>query len=244
WGFSIARDTFPDPQLHEVRERDYFFLIGFSLYGAWAGVGIASLWRALSTRLTGFATSARLSPRVFAAPVLALAVVPLALNWTWAGRADDWTARDWAYNVLMSVEPYGVLLTNGDNDSFPLWYLQHVEHVREDVTIVLSPYLAFPWYVRQVRDMSRPCAPDAPAADPTRITCQQPFDAREIHPRLIAAWGGERFAAPDDSVLPYDDAEIDRMAAAWYVAPEDLLLRLDSLSATVPKGTYISPGGL
>ncbi|MGH7448624.1 MAG: glycosyltransferase family 117 protein, partial [Longimicrobiales bacterium] len=45
WGYSIARDAFPDPELHEVRERDYFFLIGFSLWGAWAGLGIAALWR-------------------------------------------------------------------------------------------------------------------------------------------------------------------------------------------------------
>lgn len=266
WGFSIGRDTFADPELHEVRERDYFFLIGFSLYGAWAGVGIAALWRALSLRvaraaaesplssriasiatpllaprIARFATRPKLPPRMAAAPLLALALVPLALNWAWASRADDWTARDWAYNVLMSVEPYGVLVTNGDNDSFPLWYLQHVERVREDVTIVLSPYLAMPSYVRQVRDMSRACRRHGSVDDPTRITCQRPFEEREVHPRLLAAWGGIPAAAPDDSILPYDDAEIDTMAAGWYVAPEDLELRFDSLTATVAKGTVISP---
>src|SRR5690606_29822872 len=139
WGYAIAREQFPDPSMHEVRERDYFYLIGFSLWGAWAGLGIAGLWQAARTRV-----------HLAAAPVLGLALVPLALNWNWASRADDWTARDWAYNVLMSVEPYGVLVTNGDNDSFPLWYLQHVEHVREDVAIVLSPYLGLPHYARQV----------------------------------------------------------------------------------------------
>jgi hypothetical protein len=59
--------------------------------------------------------------------VLALALIPLVLNWSYASPRGDYAARDWAYNLLQSVEPYGVLFTNGDNDTFPLWYLQEVE---------------------------------------------------------------------------------------------------------------------
>ncbi|HEX6132629.1 MAG TPA: DUF2723 domain-containing protein [Longimicrobiales bacterium] len=237
WGYSIAREQFPDPALHEVRERDYFFLIGFSFWGVWAGVGIAALWHAARTRVPAMAGLARLA----ATPILALALVPLALNWSWASRADDWTARDWAHNVLMSVEPYGVLVTNGDNDSFPLWYLQHVEHVREDVTIVLAPYLGMPHYARQVRDLSRACTEeDDPRADRTRIICQRPFARDSIHPRLLAAWGEVR-DPPEDSILPFEDADIDRMAATWFTAEQDLELRAGPLHATITRGTSLTP---
>ena len=55
-----------------------------------------------------------------------------------------------ARDLLQSVEPYGILITNGDNDSFPLWYAQEVEGVRRDVSVVLTPYLGTDWYVRQL----------------------------------------------------------------------------------------------
>jgi hypothetical protein len=272
WGYTIARDAFSDARMHEVRERDYFFLIGFSLWGAWAGLGIASLWRMASERIGGSARFAAglpdagghgsrasdararaslasrrsawpyLSPRLAAAPLLVLAVIPMVLNWTWASRTDDWTARDWAYNVLMSVEPYGVLVTNGDNDSFPLWYLQHVERVREDVTVVLSPYIATSWYARQIREASRACeAAEDPLADRSRITCQRALARDSVHPRLLAAWGGVTAAPPEDSVLPYDDAAIDTMAASWFVAENDLELRFGALTSTIRRGTTITP---
>ena len=268
WGYSIARDVVPDPGMHEVRERDYFFLISFSLWGAWAGVGIASLWQTLSQRVArhGFRpgqthrtqrggaraggsrrfTLGPLTPRLVAAPILALALIPMVLNWSWASRSDDWTARDWAFNVLMSVEPYGVLVTNGDNDSFPLWYLQHVEHVREDVTVVLSPYLPTTWYARQIRDASRRCAPGAdtrehPVEDGTTITCQRTLARDTIHPRLLAAWGDVPDAPPNDSVLPWDDAVLDTMAAGWFVLDADLAMRFGSYESLIPKGTTITP---
>jgi hypothetical protein len=253
FGYAIARDAFPDPRMHEVRERDYFFLIGFSLWGTWAGLGIASLWRMVSEHIPGpgmrGSSAARrripwgsIPPRFAAAPILAIALVPMVLNWSWASRSDDWTARDWAYNVLMSVEPYGVLVTNGDNDSFPLWYLQHVERVREDVTIVLAPYLATSWYARQIRDASRPCrSGEDPLKDHSTITCQRPLAHPSVHPRLLAAWGEVPASPPEDSVLPYADAELDTMAAVWFVAENDLDLRFGGLDATIREGTMMTP---
>jgi hypothetical protein len=116
----------------EVRERDYFFIVSFSVWGLWAGIGLVAAWQWLSDRFAGTVTSLAepslaLRPSWRAAPILALALIPLFANWSWASRAHDNTARDWAYNLLNSVEPYGVLFTNGDNDTFPLWYLQEVE---------------------------------------------------------------------------------------------------------------------
>jgi len=88
--------------------------------------------------------------------VLLLALLPLGLNWRWASRAGDYAARDWAYDFLVSVEPYGVLFTNGDNDTFPLWYLQEVEGIRRDVTVVVGQYLFTDWYPRQLEELTRP----------------------------------------------------------------------------------------
>ncbi|MGH2417180.1 MAG: hypothetical protein ACRDFY_02505, partial [Candidatus Limnocylindria bacterium] len=183
-----------------------------------------------------------LRPRLLAAPVLAVALLPLALNWAWASRADDYTPRDWAYNVLMSVEPYGVLVTNGDNDSFPLWYLQHVEGIREDVTIVLSPLLSTPWYARQLRDVTRPCPPGVePDDDPTRIICQRPFDAGELPASLVeAGWAGS-VDSPVDSILPLDDAAIDRLGAVWFRTAEARTFSAGRITSRIEAGTLLAP---
>ncbi|HEX9709403.1 MAG TPA: DUF2723 domain-containing protein, partial [Candidatus Thermoplasmatota archaeon] len=168
YGYSIPAPV-QGLDYHEVRERDYFFIVSFSVWGLWAGIGIASIWQWLGDRLGGLARGA---------PVLAVAALPLLLNASWASRADDHSARDWAYNLLMSVEPYGVLFTNGDNDTFPLWYIQEVEGVRRDVTVIVTSYLNTDWYTRQLRDLTTPCPPGRAAAeDPTRIICQRPYDA-------------------------------------------------------------------
>ncbi|MEX0979772.1 MAG: DUF2723 domain-containing protein, partial [Gemmatimonadota bacterium] len=166
-GFSLGSGVGRD--MREVRERDYFFIVSFSLWGLWAGIGIAALWQHAARQIGG--------PLMRAIPVLALAFIPLFLNWGWASRAGDYSARDWAYNLLMSVEPYGILITNGDNDTFPLWYLQEVENHRQDVTVIVTSYLNTDWYVKQLRDLTRPCPAGVdPADDPTRIICQRPYD--------------------------------------------------------------------
>lgn len=238
YGYSIATDRFPDAEMHEVRERDYFFLIGFSVWGLWAGIGLAALWREAEEQLR-----ARVEfPRLAAAPVLGLALLPLALNWGWASRADDYTARDWAYNVLMSVEPYGVLVTNGDNDSFPLWYLQKVERIREDVTIVLSPYLNLGWYLKQLRELTKPCPPGADPSDHlTRILCQRPFEPEELPAPLLAMGWGKGVESPEDSIIPLTDEEIDRVAASYYIAPESMTLRAGNIRTTIAAGTALLP---
>ena len=234
YGFSIGWRQFPSIEMHEVRERDYFFLISFSVWGLWSGIGLVAVWQTarqwLRPRLrwAGLAT----------APVLALAVLPLGLNWRWASRADDYTARDWAYNVLMSVDPYGVLFTNGDNDTFPLWYLQEVEGIRRDVTVMVVGYLNTPWYPRQVRDLTRPC-PDGIQAtdDATRILCQRPFVPGQMPASLAAA----EAPAPEDSVLPLTDQQIDGIAASSFVVDEPLTLTVGNISTTIESGTIMLP---
>ena len=145
-GYSLAPEVTAE-RSHEVRERDYFFLIFFALWGVMAGLGLARCWLWLSDRV---------GSRLKASPVLAIAWIPLFLNLSWANRAGDHATRDWAYNLLNSMEPYGVLFTNGDNDTFPLWYLQEVEEIRRDVTVVVVQYLFTEWYAKQLRELTGP----------------------------------------------------------------------------------------
>ena len=128
----------------EVRDRDYFYLWSFSTWSVWAALGLATLWRTLATRITASG-----APRWIAtSPVLLLGVVPLAGNWRDASRAGETATREWAHDLLNSVEPYGILVTMGDNDTFPLWYAQEVEGVRPDVTVAVTSLLNTDWYPR------------------------------------------------------------------------------------------------
>jgi hypothetical protein len=120
------------PAPHEVRDRDYFFLWSYSAWSVWAAIGLASAWGTV------------------ASPVMLLAVVPLVANWSSASRAHHTTTRNVAADMLNSVEPYGVLVTVGDNDTFPLWYAQEVEGIRRDVVVANTSLLGTEWYARQL----------------------------------------------------------------------------------------------
>ena len=146
YGYSLAPEITGE-RTHEVRERDYFFLLFFALWGMMAGLGVARSWLWLGDRMGSLRN---------ASPVLAIAAIPFFLNLSWANRAGDYAARDWAYDILNSMEPYGVLFTNGDNDTFPLWYLQEVEEIRQDVTVVVVQYLFTEWYAKQLRERTEP----------------------------------------------------------------------------------------
>ncbi|MFO7260905.1 MAG: DUF2723 domain-containing protein, partial [bacterium] len=269
YGFSYARDRFPAMEMHEVRERDYFFIVGFSVWGLWAGLGIVALWQrladAVSARLAAAGRGDADAPagvrraQLVAAPVLAIAFIPLAFNWSWASRAHDYSARDWAYNLLMSVEPYAVLFTNGDNDTFPLWYLQEVEGIRRDVTVIVMSYLNTAWYVKQLRQLTTPCAEGQSAADdPTRIICQRPFlpeqgagiyevadPSTEDRPgqALLELPPGRR--PPTRSIIPLTDEQIDRIANTRpFITQETQTFVAGNIETTIPRGTIMIPADL
>ena len=130
----------------EPRERDYFYMWTFSLWGLLAGIGLATAALGRNRGAIGL-------PRV--AALAAFALLPVAANWTYASRSGQSFTREWATDVLNSVEPNAVLITNGDNDSFPLWYAQEVEGIRRDVTVTLVPYLGMDWYARQMNRRTR-----------------------------------------------------------------------------------------
>ena len=148
----------------EVRERDYFFLCSFALWGVWVGMGLAAVMEWLQEGLSAREPS-EARRWMSATPVLLVALIPLFGNRLTASRHGETLARDFAVDLLQSVEPYGILVTAGDNDTFPLWYAQEVEHVRQDVTVVNLSLANTDWYLRQMQRRPEPAfnPADAPA---------------------------------------------------------------------------------
>ncbi len=142
----------------EVRDRDYFYLWSFSAWSVWAALGLVFVWETIAAAIGSQAvrlgrTMLQLPTKrswILAAPVLLVACVPLGANWEASTRHAETDTRDFAHDLLNSVEPYGILVTVGDNDTFPLWYAQEVEHIRQDVVIANTSLLNTDWYVRQI----------------------------------------------------------------------------------------------
>lgn len=137
-----------DSVVREVRDRDYFYLWSFSTWGIWVAVGLGYAWASVA-RIFARSDETR-RPWILAAPVLLVALIPLAANYRAVDRRGDTFTRDFAADVLNSVEPYGILISNGDNDTFPLWYAQEVEGIRKDVIVAVGMHLNTDWFVRQL----------------------------------------------------------------------------------------------
>jgi len=242
YGYSLQAPA-ADRALHEVRERDYFFVVSFSLWGLWAGMGIATLWQE-AARETGRTLKV-------ASPILAMAFIPLIMNWGWATRTYDYSARDWAYNLLMSVEPYAVLFTNGDNDTFPLWYLQETEGIRRDVTVIVTSYLNTAWYTKQLRDLTEPCADGVdPSSDWTVVQCQRPYsfentDAAYVTDASQAAGKTaivvDEIMTPTKSILTLTDEQIAEASAAYSQIQQAVTLQIGNIQARLPGNQYLAP---
>jgi len=130
---------------HQPRERDYAYAGSFYAFSIWIGFAVLAVYEGLK-KLMNAKVSAMLS-------FLVLLPVPLLMaseNWDDHDRSGRYTARDFATNYLNSCRKNAVLFTNGDNDTFPLWYAQEVEGVRTDVRVANLSYLRAGWYVEQM----------------------------------------------------------------------------------------------
>src|SRR3989441_792717 len=150
--FKYGYSLHPEQPLaaHEVRQRDYFFMVSFALWGIWVAMGLAAGIERVSEV---FRERQPVEARrwLYGTPVLALALIPLAGNHLTASRKGETLARDFAYDLLQSVEPYGVLVTAGDNHTIPLWDAQDGEGIRQHVTIVNLSLANTAWTVRQLQ---------------------------------------------------------------------------------------------
>ena len=154
---------------HEVRERDYFYFAAFMFFAVFIGLGAAALLRYLAggegptaDRLEREGRDwRRVDPRRIPAVAKGAAVILVVIallpispghtKWFEHDRSENRISYEYAWNILAGLDENAIIFTNGDNDTFPIWYLQYVEHFRRDVTVVNLSLVNLPWYVKQLR---------------------------------------------------------------------------------------------
>jgi len=143
---------YQNQQQPQPRERDYFYVGAFFVYSIWIALGVRGILDFVTEQ---FKNSALLKPVLGLMLILIFAAVPVIMlkaNYHTHDRSKNYIPWDYAYNLLQSVAPDAVLFTNGDNDTFPLWYLQDVEGVRRDVRVANLSLLNTPWYIKQLKN--------------------------------------------------------------------------------------------
>ncbi len=140
----------------QPRERDYSYVGSFLAFSIWVGVGASAILETLYKSIREKDLAHRLTAAALVLQILFIPLVMLRANYHDHNRSGNYVAWDMSYNMLQSCEPNAIIFTNGDNDTFPLWYLQEVEGVRKDVTVANLSLLNTPWYIKQLRDTRPP----------------------------------------------------------------------------------------
>lgn len=130
----------------QVRERDYAYVGSFYGFAIWIGIGVLYVFELIATKWSS-------SKAILYAAILSLTVpvIMAAQGWNDHNRSLRTLSSDSAINYLQSCAPNAILFTNGDNDTFPLWYAQEVENIRTDVRVVCISLLSTDWFIKQVR---------------------------------------------------------------------------------------------
>ena len=140
----------PDPQ---PRERDYSYVGSFFAFAIWVGIGASALmeWshEFLKKQNNGMANAA---PWLVFVLLLAVPFRMFSVNFHNHNRTGNYVASDYSYNMLINSDKNGIIFTNGDNDTFPLWYLQEVDNVRPDVRVANLSLMNTPWYIDQLKN--------------------------------------------------------------------------------------------
>ncbi|WP_302495051.1 DUF2723 domain-containing protein [uncultured Prevotella sp.] len=179
-GLAIVLYLNQTPQ--QPRERDYAYAGSFYAYAIWCGLGVLALYDMLKKKLK--------TNDVALASVLGVAclLVPIQMasqTWDDHDRSGRYTCRDFGHNYLMTLQDKGnpIIFTNGDNDTFPLWYNQETEGFRTDARVCNLSYLQTDWYIDQ---MKRPAydSPSVPITWPRLAFCSGTNDYIQVDPSL------------------------------------------------------------
>ena len=146
----LALKIYLNERPFEPRERDYALVGSFYVFGIWIGFGVYALYESLQKYLAPKIAG----PLIIGASLLAVPVLMGFQNWDDHDRSGKYTATALAKSYLESCDPNAILFTIGDNDTFPLWYAQEIEHVRTDVKIVNTSLFMTDWYIDQMKSKS------------------------------------------------------------------------------------------
>ena len=130
---------------HEVRSREYFWVPAYVGLAIWMGIGSGAI-------VEWGKNIGKNYQRILAGALIVFSLVPFARNYSVMDRSDNYVAYHYGSNMLSFLEPNAILITNGDNDTFPLWYLQEVEGLRTDVEVVNLSLIQVNWYVKQLKE--------------------------------------------------------------------------------------------
>lgn len=193
----------------QPRERDYFYVSSFMVYAMWVGMGAFFLLEKLKKNIAA----------VGGGLVAVIALVPMNMayqNWFTHSRAGNYLAFDYAYNILQSVEPDAIIFTNGDNDTFPVWYLQDVAGVRQDVRVVNLSLGQTTWYIEQLKNREPHGAKKIPLSFPDSQLTVTEEDPTSLSyefgkPRLVTIQVDKAILAK----FTTDTAVINRGTMSW-----------------------------
>jgi len=205
----------------QPRERDYAYVASFFAFSIWVGIGATGLLRLAADQL-----AERLKPEalrhslsvVAGAIFVAVPLLMMVVNYDDHDRSGRYVAGDYAYNMLIGLEEDAIIFTNGDNDTFPLWYLQEVEGVRQDVRVTNLSLLNTPWYIKQLKNQASRDSEPLPISLPEDV-----IDDLEIirwEPRELelpvnrqALFGGSEMA----EFIQDEDSSLIESPMRWYL---------------------------
>jgi tetratricopeptide (TPR) repeat protein len=214
----------------QPRERDYAYAGSFYAFCIWIGFGVAGVAKAMEKYVK--------APGLVAGGVASVAclLIPIQMggqNWDDHDRSNRYTARDFGRNYLESCEPDAIIFTNGDNDTFPLWYAQEVEGIRTDVRVCNTSYLQTDWYIDQMKRQAYESAP-LPISWNREDYIQGTRDIAFVLPAIQQAVGLkaalEWVRSNDPKKKQVSGQEMD------YIPSQTLSYRIDS-AAVVSTGT-------
>ena len=221
----------------QPRERDYAYAGSFYAFAIWCGMGIAALYDLAKKYL-------KLNGVIAASIVSVLGIlVPIQMasqNWDDHDRSGRYTCRDFGQNYLMSLqdEGYPIIFTNGDNDTFPLWYNQEVESNRTDARVCNLSYLQTDWYIDQ---MCRPAyqSPSVPISWPRLDYCSGTNEYVEVDPSVKNEILQLYKDSPEEAIEQFGEEpfELKNVLKNWVRSknPDYHFIPTDTLYVTIDK---------
>jgi MFS family permease len=215
---------------NQPRERDYAYVGSFYFFAVWIGLGLLALYEALSKFLPE-KISAMASGIIC---LLAVPVVMAAQDWHDHDRSGRYLTRDVAFNYLESCAPNAILFTNGDNDTFPLWYAQEVEGKRTDVRVCNLMLLNTDWYISQMKQQEYESKPLPVTFEPKKY-----FDGVNNQVFIV-----EKTKDPVDISTVIDWVKSDNKATKVQVSPTEILDIIPTRTIRIPvdKSKVIASG--